>query len=56
MLETLAEPLNGMLETSSSNNKIPEEEEASSTMNKLKNDCRELLEDGWDIFDKEIEL
>ncbi|RIA04111.1 hypothetical protein BRARA_K01691 [Brassica rapa] len=56
VLETLAEPLNGMLETSSSNNKIPEEEEASSTMNKLKNDCRELLEDGWDIFDKEIEL
>ena len=56
MLETLAEPLNGMLETSSSNNKIPEEEEASSTMNKLKNDYRELLEDGWDIFDKEIEL
>lgn len=56
VLETPAEPLNGMLETSSSKNKSPEEEEASSTMNKLKNDCRELLEDGWDIFDKDIEL
>ncbi|KAF2547556.1 hypothetical protein F2Q70_00019263, partial [Brassica cretica] len=60
VLETPAEPLNGMLETSSSKNKNPEEEEeeeeASSTMNKLKNDCRELLEDGWDIFDKDIEL
>ncbi|WZZ19917.1 uncharacterized protein LOC106423059 isoform X1 [Brassica napus] len=56
VLETPAEPLNVMLETSSSKNKSPEEEEASSTMNKLKNDYRELLEDGWDIFDKEIEL
>ncbi|CAN7038748.1 unnamed protein product [Brassica oleracea var. botrytis] len=58
VLETPAEPLNGMLKTSSSKNKSPEEEdeEASSTMDKLKNDCRELLEDGWDIFDKDIEL
>ncbi|KAF8111765.1 hypothetical protein N665_0073s0117 [Sinapis alba] len=52
VLETPAEPLNGML----SNNKSSEEEEASSYMNKEKNDCRELVEDGWDIFDKEIEL
>ncbi|CAH8388373.1 unnamed protein product [Eruca vesicaria subsp. sativa] len=55
VLETPTEPLNGMLETSS-NNKCLKEEEASSSMNKEKNDLRELLEDGWDIFDEEIEL
>lgn len=45
--------LNGVPETSSSN-KIPEA--AAFSMNKDKDDCRELVEDGWDIFDKETDL
>ncbi|KAL1216533.1 hypothetical protein V5N11_030174 [Cardamine amara subsp. amara] len=49
-----SEPLNSLPETSS-NNKIPEAA-ASSFMNKERDDCRELLDDGWDIFDKELEL
>ncbi|ESQ36601.1 hypothetical protein EUTSA_v10007330mg [Eutrema salsugineum] len=53
VLENPAEPLNGVLETSS-NKKSPEE--AVCSTNKERDICRELLEDGWDIFDKEIEL
>ncbi|XP_056859444.1 uncharacterized protein LOC130508171 isoform X1 [Raphanus sativus] len=58
VLENPAELLNGIFETSSKN-KSPEEEEeeeASYYMKKEKNDRRELLEDGWDIFEKDIEL
>ncbi|KAL0724118.1 hypothetical protein Bca4012_038717 [Brassica carinata] len=54
VLENPTEPLNGLLETSSKNKSPEEEEEASSYMKKEKNDRRELVEDGWDIFDKEI--
>ncbi|CAH2039040.1 unnamed protein product [Thlaspi arvense] len=54
VLENSAEPLNGVLETLS-NNKSGEA--AASSMNEeKKDDCRELLEDGWDIFDKDIEF
>lgn len=55
VLENPAELLNGIFETSSKNKSLEEEEEeeeASSDMNKEKND----LEDGWDIFEKDIEL
>ncbi|XP_020870314.1 uncharacterized protein LOC9325515 isoform X2 [Arabidopsis lyrata subsp. lyrata] len=47
-----SERLNGVPETSSNKN-FPEA--AASFMNKEKDDCRDLLEDGWDIFDKETE-
>ncbi|EOA40060.1 hypothetical protein CARUB_v10008752mg [Capsella rubella] len=49
VLENPSERLNGVTETSSYNN-IPEA--AASSMN----NCRELVEDGWDIFDKETDL
>ncbi|KAL9304868.1 hypothetical protein AtEden1_Chr1g0002631 [Arabidopsis thaliana] len=52
VLENPSERLNGVTETSN-NNKFPEA--AAFFMNKEKDDCRDLLEDGWDIFDKETE-
>lgn len=52
VLENPSERLNGVPETSSNKN-FPEA--AASFMNKEKDDCRDLLEDGWDIFDKETE-
>ncbi|KAG7652910.1 hypothetical protein ISN44_As01g002340 [Arabidopsis suecica] len=51
-LENPSERLNGVPETSSNKN-FPEA--AASFMNKEKDDCRDLLEDGWDIFEKETE-
>ncbi|CAN8295802.1 unnamed protein product [Cochlearia groenlandica] len=53
--ENPCERLNGVLETSNNTKMIPEA--AATSMNKEKGDFRELTEeDGWDMFDKEIEL
>ncbi|XP_010457336.1 PREDICTED: uncharacterized protein LOC104738824 [Camelina sativa] len=48
VLENPSAQWNGVLKTSSYNN-FPEV--AASFMNNEKDDCRELIEDGWDIFD-----
>ncbi|XP_010481831.1 PREDICTED: uncharacterized protein LOC104760580 [Camelina sativa] len=48
VLENPSAQWNGVLKTSSYNN-LPEV--AASFMNNEKDDCRKLVEDGWDIFD-----